>query len=181
MFTNMEEIDNVTRRKPLVKSKSLEKIDSFSSRSSDSIDLMGKSLDLSSHLLSSHVEDMKSEIGYLKSTLQSTQNELENVIIENNDLKRQLSQLAQEVSVLKKICKSPLSSLRRTASLSSKKSARRRLIDSFNVSPLSLQNNDSVMLPSSSCLKHNTKQPYMEQPCIGQPSIEQPCMEQPFK
>lgn len=134
----MDKLDNVTIRKPkLTKSVSLEGINS-SLNSTHSVDVMGMSLDLSTHhVLTSNMEDMKSEITSLRIHLDSTQNELENVILENNDLKKQISHLAQEVEILKQICRSPVSSLRKNNS-SAKKSVKRRLVENFRNSPIKL-------------------------------------------
>lgn len=48
--------------------------------------------------------DLKHQINTLNSELMTTQNELENTICENNELKRTISKLTQEVTVLKTIC-----------------------------------------------------------------------------
>lgn len=53
------------------------------------------------------VKDMKRNINKLKINLESTENELENTIIENNGLKREIDKLSQEIRLLKSICKSP--------------------------------------------------------------------------
>lgn len=158
----MEKNDNVTRRKPpLTRAKSLEGIDdSSSSNSTLSCDLMVKSLDLSTHALTSNLEDMKIEISNLRTNLSSTQSELENVILENNGLKKQISLLAQEVEVLKQICRSPVSSLRRNVSSTSKKSAKRRLTDSFKNSPLTF----STMARTSQVKNCHTEAKTQEEP-----------------
>ncbi|CAG5014914.1 unnamed protein product [Parnassius apollo] len=54
------------------------------------------------------MQEMKEEIKELKINLLSTQNELENTIIENNEYKREINKLKKEIEVLKKICQSPI-------------------------------------------------------------------------
>lgn len=131
--------DNITQRRPVIKSKSLERIDmSISLNSSYSDEVVGRSLDISTDVLALYRNEMKEEINALKSNLMSTHNELENVILENNDLKKQIAQLNQEISILKQIYKSPLTSFRKNQSSTRKMSAKRRLTDFFtstNISP----------------------------------------------
>lgn len=143
----MDSLNNVTMRKPkLIKSSSHEEISyNCSLDSSLSIDLMGRSVELTSH--TGNLEEMQSQITNLRTNLQTTQNELENVILENVDLKKQLEKLAKEVGALKQICRSPVTSLRRNLSSTSKKSAKRRLTDSFKISPLELQLRGNLNIP----------------------------------
>ncbi|CAG4973804.1 unnamed protein product [Parnassius apollo] len=54
------------------------------------------------------MQEMKEEIKELKINLSSTQNELENTIIENNEYKREINKLKKEIEVLKNICQSPI-------------------------------------------------------------------------
>lgn len=127
--------DNVTvRRRQFQKTKSLESINSLSSTASDNI--LTKSLDLSTNRYSACIDEMKVEIGNLKSSLLCTQNELENIILENVDLKKQISQLNKDIDVLKQICSSPVTSIRqKNMSSSTKKTIRRRLAESFQTTP----------------------------------------------
>ncbi|KAL4718924.1 hypothetical protein ACJJTC_018285 [Scirpophaga incertulas] len=53
------------------------------------------------------VNDLKLKLNKIETDLQSCENELENTIIENNSLKRQIVKLSQEICVLKNICKTP--------------------------------------------------------------------------
>ena len=141
----MAELNNVTQRRPMQKCESLDQIDmSVSINSSCSEELLGKSLDVSSNIIALCREEMKSEINRLNVNLESTQHELENVILENSDLKKQIFQLTQEVEILKQICRSPLSSLRKVHSSAKKYSAKRRLTDSFKASPFTMQKSPSV-------------------------------------
>lgn len=140
----MEKIDNVTtRRRHPTRARSLEN-ESGSLNSSSVSDLMGKSLDISTFALTSNMEKLNTEVISLRTNLLCTQNELENIIIENNGLKKQISQLAQEVEILKQICRSPVSSHRKKISSTSKKSAKRRLTDSFRISPCTLTDSDQT-------------------------------------
>lgn len=104
-------------------------------------EVLGKSLDLSTNMYSAYLDDMKADMNQLRMSLASTQKELENVILENNDLKRQITCMNQEISVLKQLCKSPITSLRLNTS-TGKKNPRRRLTDSFRLTPLNLEKCD---------------------------------------
>ncbi|CAK1581273.1 unnamed protein product [Parnassius mnemosyne] len=53
------------------------------------------------------ISEMKSTISQLTCNLRSTQNELENIILENNDLHRQINKLTSEIKILKSLCYSP--------------------------------------------------------------------------
>lgn len=55
----------------------------------------------------SSTQDLQHRITTLTSELMTTQNELENTIIENNELKRTVDKLTQEVGILKTLCTSP--------------------------------------------------------------------------
>lgn len=137
---NMDQnnLSYVTLRKKVPRPKSLESLRSNSLSSTSSDDILGKSLDLSTNIVySTCIEEMKSEIRQLKSNLESTQNELENIILENVNLNKQISQLNKDLGVLKHICRSPVTSLRKNnMSPNSKKALRRRLTDSFQTTPL---------------------------------------------
>lgn len=137
---------NVTLR--LRKNKSMNMLHNIdnSMNSSLSEDILCRSLDLSTNnIQNSCMEEMKNEIQLLKISLESTQNELENVIIENSDLKNQIIHLTQEIKTLKQICTSPRSSLRKNKHSSNITGARRRLVNSFSDSPdiFTLQKSDS--------------------------------------
>lgn len=119
-------------RKPhITKCKSFESLNRTSSMSPLSCDeILGKSLDLSAHC-PVYISKIEAEIKEMKITLSSTQNELDNVILENIELKKQISSMSQELELLKQLCRSPLGTFRRNISSSTKKSVRRRLAESF--------------------------------------------------
>lgn len=141
----MDSTSNVTlRRHCQTKSKSYESLnesDSFSTTFSE--DRFGRSLDLSANK-TNVIEELKSELSDLKSNLKSTQHELDNIILENIQLRKQVSQLIQEIDILKQICKSPLSSTRRN-SHAHRKDPKRRLTYSFQTdSNENLTTNDLI-------------------------------------
>lgn len=55
------------------------------------------------------INELNEQIADLKTNLVTTQNELENTIIENNDLKRQIIKLSKEIKVLKEVCQASTS------------------------------------------------------------------------
>lgn len=55
------------------------------------------------------MSEMQDTIAQLTSKLDITENELENTILENNDLKKQINKLTQEINVLKLLCHSSTS------------------------------------------------------------------------
>lgn len=90
------------------KSKSTESITRpcFINDSSQSLDeSLSKSLELS--VDPDIVSELKLQIKTLKTELASTENELQNVIIEKNEFLRQIDKLNREISTLKNICKAP--------------------------------------------------------------------------
>lgn len=72
--------------------------------------------------------EMKNTLTQLTSTLESTQNELENVILENNDLRRQINKLMAENKTLKTLCSSPAKILNSPKSIHLEKSKIRSLV-----------------------------------------------------
>lgn len=169
----MDQLSNVTlRRQKLIKSKSLESIDSSNSLSSTaSENVLARSLDLSTNRYSSFFEEMKIEIGQLKSSLLSTQTEMENIILENVDLKKQISQLKKDLGVLKQICRSPITSGRQNnMSPSTKKALRRRLTDSFQITPLHVKEK-SLTLPKEPVTRHEPTGD-MDMVSVVQPSAQ---------
>lgn len=76
-----------------------------------SIEKLTRSVETLSDIYS--IQELKQEIGSLKDKLESTQNELDNTILENNALNRKIEALSKEVKVLKDICKNPLISARK--------------------------------------------------------------------
>lgn len=148
-----ESSNNITLRKHQImqRSNSLNSIlnnDSLNSTSSENE--LAKSFDLSSNR---YADDMKLEISHLKGILISTQNELDNILLENNQLKKTILELNREVKILKQFCTTPASSLRKHITLSSKKSAKRQLTDSFRESPVCLPKNMSTTTFTDSAQK----------------------------
>ncbi|CAG9790267.1 unnamed protein product [Diatraea saccharalis] len=72
-----------------------------------STETMSKSVDYSAIKICD-IQDMKDEIYELKTNLLSTQTELENTIIENNEFKREINKLNKEIETLKNICRTPI-------------------------------------------------------------------------
>lgn len=58
------------------------------------------------------INELKSKINKLKTDVQSCEHELENTILENNELRRQVDKLSNELSILKDICTSPHGTIR---------------------------------------------------------------------
>lgn len=142
----MEEINNITlRRHQTIKSRSMDFLDQSNTSPMSCDELLGRSLDLSTNICSSYMAEMKDEIKQLKSNLESTQSEMENIILENLELKKTIANMNQELGILKQLCRSPLTTFRQNMSSSTKKSVRRRLTDSFRVSPQKL--NESPLIP----------------------------------
>lgn len=52
--------------------------------------------------------EMREELNRLRVNILSTQNELENSILENNILKRTITKLSKELELLKSVCLSPV-------------------------------------------------------------------------
>lgn len=71
-----------------------------------SIDRLSESADYTSVDILYDIEDYKEQIENLKSNLISTQNELENTIVENNDLRRQIYKMSKEIEFLKSVSSS---------------------------------------------------------------------------
>lgn len=142
----MEEINNVTlRRHQTAVSRSMDFLDQSNNSPIISCDeLLGRSLDLSTNISSTYIAEMKDEIKQLKSNLESTQSEMENIILENLELKKTIANMNQELGILKQLCRSPLTTFNQNMSSSTKKSVRRRLTDSFRVTPQKL--NESPIL-----------------------------------
>ncbi|KAH9628766.1 hypothetical protein HF086_005391 [Spodoptera exigua] len=64
---------------------------------------------------------MQDTIAQMTIKLESTENELENTILENNDLKKQVNKLTQEINVLKSLCHSSTSKESSPISIDKKK------------------------------------------------------------
>lgn len=150
--------NNVTLRKrlPLFKSVSLESLDAINDtlNTTQSDEYLTRSIDLSSHLQTNIEEELRSEISKLKSSLSSTQNELDNIILENLELKKKLSQLNQEVTILKNLCTSPVTSIKKKKRLNKKERVRRRLTESF----LNTSENADIISPVENLTTSNSIQ-----------------------
>lgn len=126
------------------KAKSLESLPNSISPETSFDNILGRSLDLSTHnIYNTQMSEMKLEINELKSNLQSTQAELEKIILENIELKKHLTSMTQEINILKQLCRSPVSTIRQNSMTNSKKKARRRLTDSFQNSPIEIITNNN--------------------------------------
>lgn len=126
-------------------------------------DILGRSLDLSSNICSTYMLELRAEIKELKSQLDSTQNEMENIVLENLELKKQVLSMNQELGVLKQLCRSPLTAFNHNMSSCSKRSVRRRLTNSFCVSPLKpndiTNNEEEKIITTMPETETKTKQP----------------------
>lgn len=146
----MSDNENITYRKKnnIQKSHSMDNMnDSLDSNSSNEF-LLRRSLDLSTAYNSS-THEMKEEIQNLRLQLMSTQSEMKKIILEKNELQKQMNMLQIEIDVLKKLCNSPISSLQNNDLSNSKKKARRRLTNSFQTSPLTLNCCENIIPKSS--------------------------------
>ncbi|KAF9418131.1 hypothetical protein HW555_004941 [Spodoptera exigua] len=81
---------------------------------------LSKSVDGTTTIISS-VSEMQDTIAQMTIKLESTENELENTILENNDLKKQVNKLTQEINVLKSLCHSSTSKESSPISIDKKK------------------------------------------------------------
>lgn len=59
------------------------------------------------HNETTRIEELREEVKRLKLDLMSTQNEFENTIIENNELKKQINKLTSDIDTLKSLCQTP--------------------------------------------------------------------------
>lgn len=80
-----------------------EELDELEESEDTQLDIFSKSEDFSIIKIC-EIHEMKSEIKELQTSLLSTQNELENTIIENNRYRREINKLEKEIEVLKGIC-----------------------------------------------------------------------------
>ncbi|KAL0848755.1 hypothetical protein ABMA28_013188 [Loxostege sticticalis] len=124
---NKEESSNVTTRKKILTSKSNDEIDAsqlspIKSQEDDSniltpvniteennttTDYLSRSLDYT-FTGSITIDEMKETVNKLKMELACSQHELDNTILENNELKRQVDKLTKENTTLMTLCRSPL-------------------------------------------------------------------------
>lgn len=84
-----------------------QELDELEESEDTQLDMFSKSEDFS-NIKICEMQEMKAEIKELNTNLLSTQNELENTIIENNQYKREIQKLKKEIDVLKGICQSPI-------------------------------------------------------------------------
>lgn len=110
----------------LTKSCSLESLDMDLSLNNTCSEVASRSYDLSTNANSADLEEMKEINSELKLQLASTQAELENKILENIDLKKNLNTLEQQIITLKTICTTPISEMKNSTT-SSKKERRKQL------------------------------------------------------
>lgn len=108
----MESPNNITlrSRKNLHKSKSYESLDINTSYCTTDSEIIQKSLDLSTNNIDLDlINELQQKNDELASNLYSTQNELENIILENIELKKQIEDLNKQIISLKNICRTPSS------------------------------------------------------------------------
>ncbi|KAJ2937398.1 hypothetical protein O0L34_g19080 [Tuta absoluta] len=105
---NSIQIDHVTNRRPI--QINIPTYNSFNTLPTDEDDDPVSQLTLlrsCPELSVPEVQELKQEISSLKSELASTENEYENALIENNELKRDRCTLTRENKLLKNFCISP--------------------------------------------------------------------------
>lgn len=154
----LENLDNVTiRNKLLKKSKSTESVN-VSEIESLCSEINMRSLDLSTGMHAEYIEDLKNEIKELKLQLEVTRNELDNVILENNELKRTVCRQEQQMDILRNICASP-SKLQNKQKQLTRKSQRHSLVDNLRLSigetSVSSENNNNNITPMVEKTEHN--------------------------
>lgn len=113
-----------------------------------------KSLDLSTNKNYRFIDNLKTEIEELKSLLSSTQNELDNTILINNQLLREINKLKQEIIALKDFCTSPLSIIRKGVVSSRKKKVRRLILNTSPSLPMACLNSSLPLNKSSTEIGH---------------------------
>lgn len=127
----LENLDNVTiRQKILQKSRSNDSININSSLDTSNSETNIRSLDLSTDQNTGYIEEMKNEIAELRLQLDITRNELDNIIVENNELKRTILRQGQQMDILKNICNSPTKIQKKHSQLT-RKNSRHSLIDNY--------------------------------------------------
>ncbi|KAL4720422.1 hypothetical protein ACJJTC_013837 [Scirpophaga incertulas] len=97
----------IQKSKCITKSFSKESIHNLS-LSPTNTDIVSRSYDLSTNMSLDILEELRAEIIELKSQLQITNNEMENIILENNGLRRQIIQIEKQNKILKEICTNPV-------------------------------------------------------------------------
>lgn len=104
---SLEEVDNVTIRKyrKINRSKSSEQLYGNLSLNSSSSENMARSLDLSTYAnLSFNYEEIREELGTLKLQFESAKTEIDNLVIENGELKAIIQHQQQQINTLKELC-----------------------------------------------------------------------------
>ncbi|KAL4704607.1 hypothetical protein ACJJTC_002041 [Scirpophaga incertulas] len=97
----------IQKSKCITKSFSKESIHNLS-LSPTNTDIVSRSYDLSTNMSLDILEELRAEIIELKSQLQITNNEMENIILENNSLRRRIIQVEKQNKILKEICTNPV-------------------------------------------------------------------------
>lgn len=128
----MENFNYVTtRNRNIRKSISCQSLDSefdnssnFSTPSQSST----KSLNISPNKNRDQILEMKNKIDSLTQSLESTQNELDTIIIENCELKKHITKLSTQLSALKTLCQSSPSSTKTNTIFSAKKKKPQKLL-----------------------------------------------------
>lgn len=141
-ITPVDHEDYVTQRRKKSSSNNItfSTVDSSgSSLSETNISNPCKSLPDMSTLQNTELESLKREIYDLKIALQSTENEMENIIIEKNGLERKISEQDRKIQYLLHICANPKNNAATTKS--ARKQKRRyankldKTKDEYNLSP----------------------------------------------
>ncbi|CAG4977795.1 unnamed protein product [Parnassius apollo] len=96
------------------------------------------------------VQEMKETIEQLRTELISSQNELDNTLMENSDLRKQITKLNKENSMLKTLCQSPLHDSR--INRSSKKESRYTMQSSLTPTRLSTSDKIKIKLDYSNTI-----------------------------
>lgn len=113
MTTNKVENNYVNKKRGggvLIRSRSNESFRPDISLESTKSEINMRSLDLSTGPDISLVGELKNELEDLKVELQSTHNEVTNLVLENGNLKKELKKVLEQLNALKDICVSPVSS-----------------------------------------------------------------------
>ncbi|KAH9628685.1 hypothetical protein HF086_005832 [Spodoptera exigua] len=84
----------------------------------------------------SSIPDMQDTIAQLTMKLESSENELETTILKNNDLRKQINKLSQEINLLKSLCSSSTSKKKSSPLCNEKKKRHSRLSQIVSSTPL---------------------------------------------
>lgn len=132
--SNTSTISTSTQQDNLTRSNSTDTILGTDDYLQDTINFFNEDLSRSLELTndSSLVTELKCEIDRLKIDLVSTDNELQNSILEKNELGRQIVKLTRELCTLKNICKTPQKKINSHKSRSSSSASTASPIDTRN-------------------------------------------------